>query len=94
MNAILPLTDLMSGSYMLDLLPPLSTIVLQSEYVISKVDEGSWAIIDDGSTRPFRIENGGKISSRGYYAFLKKHFPPWCYTEAPFPMKYGFLYTR
>ena len=32
------------------------------------------AIIDDGSIRTFRNINGVKIDSRGYYAFLNKHF--------------------
>ena len=32
------------------------------------------AIIDDGSIRPFRIENDVKIDSWCYYALLDKHF--------------------
>ena len=34
-------------------------------------------VIDGGSIRPFRIENGVKIDSQSYYAFLNKHFLPW-----------------
>ena len=33
-------------------------------------------IIDDGSTRLFRVENGVMVDSQGYYAFLNKHFLP------------------
>ena len=33
-----------------------------------------WPFIIDGSIRPFRIENGLKIDSRGYYVFPNKHF--------------------
>ena len=57
--------------------PP--TIDIQFEYVISKKRRVIFwpAIIDDGSIRRFRIENGVKIDSQGYYVFLNKHFLTW-----------------
>ena len=61
---------------MLDLLPLLSSS--SSTHQQGGGGIMFWpAIIDDGSIRPFRIEIGVKIDSRGYYALVNKHFLPW-----------------
>ena len=54
------------------------TIVLKFEYAWARRRGVMFllAIIDDGSIRPFRIENGVTIDSQGYYAFPNKHFLP------------------
>ena len=51
------------------------------------------AIIGDSNIRAFRIENGVKIDSRGYYAFLNKHFLPWWNKTASSFMKYASFYA-
>ena len=36
-----------------------------------------WSAIIDVVVRQFRIENGVKIDSGDYYAFVNEHFTPW-----------------
>ena len=54
-----------------------STILLRYEHVDNKEEEGLFcaAIVGDSIIGPFRVEDGVKIHSDGYCAFLNQHLP-------------------
>ena len=51
------------------------------------------ATVDDSIIRPFRVEDGVKIDSEGYCAFLNKHFRPW-WKKQPLKLRKTLMYMH
>ena len=73
-----------------------STILSRYEHVDNKEEKGFLffaAIVRDSIIGPFRVEDGVKFDSKGYFALLNKHFRPW-WKKQPLKLRKTLMYMH